>query len=294
MNKFRILYDLIMGLCLKFKAWICIIYNIKPKTSPKRAENTIVSLTSYGDRLERCTPYAIYSMFTQSVIPEKIALWIDKTKWNDNNIPFAIKRMKEWGILEINYCEDIRSYTKLLPALRKYPEKVIITIDDDLYYSKSFIQELYESYLKRQNNIQTYGINIPTFCGDQLLPYSKWKVNLYKSNNKIINNNYVLAYGFCGILYPPHIFDNEIFNKDIYMKYCATCDDIWFYIMSLRMGINKTLVNSRVVHFYLVDLIHQKMNTASSLREINSGSGKNNDIALFRLLDYYKLSIKPK
>lgn len=292
MNKLRILYDLIMGLYFKSKAWICITCNIKPKISRIKAENTIVSLTSYGDRLSRCAPYAIYSMFTQNVTPEKITLWIDKYKWNDSNIPFFIRRMKGWGILEINYCEDIRSYTKLLPALQKYSEKIIITIDDDLYYSKSFIKELYEPYLKKRDNIYTYGVNIPTFYKNELLPYSDWKVNLYKQKNKIENNKNILAYGFCGILYPPGIFDDEIFNRHVYMKYCVTCDDIWFYIMSLRMGINKTLINSQTVHFYLIDLIYQKTNRKSCLRDINSGSGKNNDIALSNLLSYYKLKIE--
>ena len=49
-----------MGLYFKSKAWICITCNIKPKISKIKAENTIVSLTSYQDVLHmlsiRCLP----------------------------------------------------------------------------------------------------------------------------------------------------------------------------------------------------------------------------------------------
>lgn len=291
MSKLRILYDLIMGFFFKFKAWICIICNIKPKTSCKRAGNTIVSLTSYGDRLSRCTSYAIYSMFTQSVTPEKITLWIDKKKWNDKNIPFAIQRMKGWGMLEINYCEDIRSYTKLIPALKKYPNKIIITVDDDLYYSKHVVKQLYESYLNNKKNIHTFGVSIPNYINNKLSPYKNWNNYFYYSDILINNNSNALALGFCGILYPPSIFDQEIFNKSVYMNYSSSADDIWFYIMSLRLNIGKTLVNSSNIHFYLIDLIYQKTHIKSNLREINEIKSNANDISLSRLLQYYNLNI---
>lgn len=286
MKKVRILYDLLLGFYCKFKAWICIMCNIKPVITKEKAENTIISLTSYGGRIKRCAPYAIFSMYTQNMIPGKITLWIDKTKWNKTNLPFFIRRMMNWGLLEVNFCDDIRSFTKLLPALRKYPDSIIITIDDDLYYSKSFVRTLYKSYLKNKNGIHTLGGIIPTHKEKILQPYSQWK-----GCTKTYDNVFLLALGFRGILYPPHTFDEEIFNKDVFMKYAATCDDIWFYVMSLRMNKRKILVTGHSVHHYLIDLLYQKLHIRSGLRDVNI-KYHYNDFAMVELLNYYNLSIE--
>ena len=101
--------------------------------------DVIVSLTSYGKRVTDSVPYAIFSIFTQSVLPNRIVLWLDNDNWNDNNLPYLLKRIQKSG-LEIYYCDDIRSYKKLIPALRKFPNNPIITIDDDFYYNKDFIK----------------------------------------------------------------------------------------------------------------------------------------------------------
>ena len=50
--------------------------------------------------------------------------------------------------LEVRYCKDIRSYKKLIPALRSYPDDAIITIDDDAIYHIDLIEKLVNSYIK--------------------------------------------------------------------------------------------------------------------------------------------------
>ena len=41
-----------------------------------------VSLTSYGKRVESSAPFAIYSILSQTVLPDRIVLNLDKTRWN--------------------------------------------------------------------------------------------------------------------------------------------------------------------------------------------------------------------
>ena len=62
---------------------------------------------------------------------------------NENDIPESIKKYIHWT-------EDIGPYTKLIPCLIDFKEKnvVIITIDDDVIYSKILIDRLYKFYLK--------------------------------------------------------------------------------------------------------------------------------------------------
>ena len=111
----------------------------------KETENVTVSLTSHGKRVADFAPFAIYSIFQQKVLPNRIVLNINQEKWNDDNLPELIKRLQIAG-LEVNLCEDVGPHTKLLPTLQKYPDDVIITVDDDVYYDNSMIAELLSDY----------------------------------------------------------------------------------------------------------------------------------------------------
>ena len=48
-------------------------------------------------------------------------------------------RQKKFGLQIEYYEENIKSYTKLLPSLQKYPDDIIITVDDDAYYLPNLI-----------------------------------------------------------------------------------------------------------------------------------------------------------
>ncbi len=43
----------------------------------------IISLTSYGKRVEDTLPYTLYSLLIQTVMPKKIAVFLDNDNWND-------------------------------------------------------------------------------------------------------------------------------------------------------------------------------------------------------------------
>ena len=74
-------------------------------------EKIIVSLTTYGKRIYDVA-LSIESIMQGSMKPNKIILWIDKS-WKGKGLPLALQRQQSRG-LEINFCKDIRSYTKLV------------------------------------------------------------------------------------------------------------------------------------------------------------------------------------
>ena len=88
-------------------------------------------------------------MLHQTIKPNKIILWLDQTAYNTyESIPIALHRQEARG-LEIRLCEDIKSYTKLVPALINFPNAVIISVDDDIIYPIDFVERLYRAYKKR-------------------------------------------------------------------------------------------------------------------------------------------------
>ena len=50
--------------------------------------------------------------------------------------------------LTIDWYHDIRSYKKLIPTLKRYPDDIIITADDDILYPCNMVSDLYDTYTK--------------------------------------------------------------------------------------------------------------------------------------------------
>ena len=112
----------------------------------------IISLTSYGNKLQLLY-LTIESLLHQTIKPNKIILWLDQTAYNTyESIPIALHRQEARG-LEIRLCEDIKSYTKLVPALINFPNAVIISVDDDIIYPIDFVERLYRAYKKDSSKI---------------------------------------------------------------------------------------------------------------------------------------------
>ena len=98
----------------------------------------IVSLTSFPGAISYAEQ-AIYSILNGTILPDKIVLYITLSRFEDNGIPQGLLKLSnENPIFEIrDYNPDIRSYQKLVPALNDFPNDVIVTIDDDIFYHKN-------------------------------------------------------------------------------------------------------------------------------------------------------------
>ncbi|MDR0763178.1 MAG: hypothetical protein LBF01_01600, partial [Bacteroidales bacterium] len=117
------------------------LYSTESGITPSTTDETlIVSLTTHGKRIYEVY-LAIESILRQTLKPNKIILWLSKNKFNENNIPLILKKQQQRG-LEIAFCEDVKSYTKLIPTLQMYPQAVIITVDDDILYPFDLIENL--------------------------------------------------------------------------------------------------------------------------------------------------------
>lgn len=266
-------------------AWIeAIDHRLLPDV--KETENVIVSLTSHGKRVADFAPFAIYSIFQQNVLPNRIVLNINQEKWNDDNLPELIKKLQIAG-LEVNLCEDVGPHTKLLPALQKYPEDVIITIDDDIYYDKELIEELLstrDASGKKNIVVCRTALEI-AFDKVQMLPYSRWPQAT--PDSKV----YLSPFGWSGMLYSPHCFTNEVFNKDVYQSLCPKADDIWFTIMELIGDVPIVMVrNSHWTGEGEVDHANEYEAQSSDALHFQNVSNGGNDAQLAKLIEYYDLN----
>ena len=96
---------------------------------PLLDEPLVVSLTTFGQRVFD-VHLVVESIMQQTVLPNRIILWLDETEFNESSLPLSLKKMQQRG-LEIRYCPNLRSYKKIIPTLKLVPEATVITIDDD-------------------------------------------------------------------------------------------------------------------------------------------------------------------
>lgn len=240
----------------------------------------IVSLTSYGNKLQLLY-LTIESLLRQTVKPNKIILWLDQSKYSTyESIPVALHRQEERG-LEIKLCEDVRSYTKLVPALLAYPNDVIISADDDIIYPIDFVERLYRAYQKDSSKIYFYRGHYILFNEDGTpRSYLEWVAKGAKGCDI-----YNFPTGVSGIIYPPHCYHEDMTNKDLFLKLCPHADDVWFKAMTMLKG---TLCEQIPTPHFDSLFIPLDIDEASSLQNINVVNG-GNDKQIKAVFDYYNI-----
>lgn len=201
-------------------------YSLTKSTEKK---DVIVSLTSFPKRLP--TLYlVIESLLRQSIKPDKIILYLTESQVSDiEKLPKKLLAQRKRG-LEIRLCPDeIRSHTKYYYAFKEFPESIVITVDDDLFYKSDLI----ETHL---NNAKKYPNTIIANWVKEIIPgkykYTEWPDLTY---TPILSKN-LLILGVSSVLYPPYSVHNDIFNVDNIKDLTLTADDIWLTAMILKKG----------------------------------------------------------
>lgn len=107
----------------------------------------IVTLTSYGPRLGNL-PTVLDTIFCQTVPPDLVVLNLA----HDEIVPTEVLNYLLEHNVEINRVPDTKVYKKLIPTLKKYPDAVVISIDDDWLYPQGMIADFLEIHRKYPNN----------------------------------------------------------------------------------------------------------------------------------------------
>lgn len=242
----------------------------------------IVSLTTHGRRL-----YEVYlgieSIMQGSVKPTRIVLWLSKDL-QASPLPQTLLNQIDRGLL-IKYTEDIGPYTKLIPALKEYPDSVIVTIDDDILYPFDTLEMLVSAYRKQPKCIvanRVMDITLDKLGHPTSLP--TWKE--LEDKDRISKFNFFEGVG--AVLYPPHCFTAEVLDKSVFSEICPTADDVWFNCMAL---LSRTSVVPANHHYSRFPLLINESVQDSALWRINSRTTNTlNDNQLRAVMEKYNLS----
>lgn len=228
-------------------------------TKDKRNPKLIVSLTTFPARIN--TVYkTITTLMQQTLKPDEIVLWLADSQFPDRKLPDNLTRLEQFG-LSIKWCEDIKSFKKLIPSLREYPDDIIVTADDDIFYPANFLESLYGEYLKN-----------PEFIHANRAFLIKRFLNKYSMNARsyIYDSTYLPGFknefmtGY-GTLFPPKSLHPDVLNSEIFMKIIPTNDDLWFWGMAVKNG-TKIKVNP---YGYNLELLFDRTVQDSALWKLN-------------------------
>lgn len=198
----------------------------------------IISLTSYGRRIDSVA-ITIESLMQQTLKANRIVLWIDE-KEKDRELPTSLMNQISRG-LEVKYCRDIRSYTKLIYSLKAYPKDAVITVDDDIIYPYDLVERFIKEHRQHPNLILCSKQHLMKVDKKKrLAPYKKWEKGSRTNEVSILN----FPTGVGGVLYPSGSLDIEVFNESVFLNICPTADDIWFKAMALRKGTLSKRINT--------------------------------------------------
>lgn len=248
-------------------------------------EEIVVSLTSFGDRIHY-VHLAIESIMQQTIKPNRIVLWLAEDEFKEEALPIALQLQQKRG-LEIAYCEDLKSYNKLIPSLKRFPDACVITIDDDIAYNPDMVERLINAHKENQTDIcanRIHGIMLDE--KDEIKPYLEWQ---WCVNRCPENNNLAFFTGVGGVLYPPHCFPDEVFNKSFFMGMSGKADDVWFNAMRLLNDVNVIKVFTMNSTGDFTELSSSNINPLGS-NNLNGG----NDNAINAVYRHYDLIDKLK
>ncbi|MCR5555529.1 MAG: hypothetical protein K6F29_08360 [Bacteroidales bacterium] len=186
-------------------------------------EKIIVSLTSYGERLNNL-PVVLDTIYAQTLPPDLVVLNLAY----EEVLPKEVEDYLRIHHAEINRVVDTKVYKKIIPTLKKYPDDCIIGIDDDWLYPPQMIEDFMNIHKKYPNN-----------------PIS---------GNKFIYKGMQCHCGCASLVKKEYfgeyldLFDNDIYvnckSDDVFYTYCAAKNNIPYVRTQNEYFLNMKSFNS--------------------------------------------------
>lgn len=297
-NRLKGKLDLAINTINNSTVQICNAVRSAAPTCKGGQDNLVVSLTTLPHRLN-LVHYAIESIFSQTIRPGRICLWLTEKTDLRKTITPELDALKSRG-LEIRQVEDVGPHTKLIYALKEFPDKSIVTIDDDIVYPINMLQFLWNQHLRfpkeiicnwaRELAFDSNGIVKGIRSGKLLTPPILESEIEQPHTFKGTPNFLAVPYGTSGVLYPPGSLNEKVFDVTLFQELSPKEDDIWFKAMAM---LNNTSV---VVTNLGINPLHHCITGSQSeaLRHDNHGLKENEKQMriVFDRLDLYSLLIR--
>lgn len=282
--KLGFVYSVLRTFIRKFSNVIIpiVLKNTSVTLSKNSTEEVIVSLTSFPLRIAKLW-LVLESLLRQTVKPSKIIVWLSKKQFpTENSIPSSLLKYREKGI-DIEFVEDdYRSHKKYYYVLNRYPNAILVTLDDDIMYPSTMLEKLLDAHKQWPDAvIARYAYKMVRNEDGSIAPYAKWNRIMFPQPP----TNDVFFGSGGGTLFPVGAFYDDIKNIALARQLCPTADDVF---LNSQCRINNTLI---AVVDSKVALLNVQYKKNSRLATNNIDVGNANDIQINAVNNYYNKNI---
>ncbi len=203
-----------------------------PISNSTPAPELIVSFTSYPERIPTIHRM-LESVFEQTISPGKIILWLSEDQFpgKEADLPISLLSYRDRG-LKIRFVpDDLKPHKKYYYAMQEFPDRPIVTLDDDVIYPGDTLSKLWESYQLFPHAVSAIRAHRIAITDGRIGKYSEWIQN----EPMFFRRPSMLAFatGVGGVLYPPGFMPPIAFDKQLINDYCLLGDDIWLKCMEI-------------------------------------------------------------
>ena len=206
----KLLRRVILSGIYRINNFLCWYYhNIKKKKISNPDEcDYVVSLTTYPARVGNVWR-VIEMAANQRGIKDKyaICLYLIESEFEGIDLPAKIKELQARGLTVKFNKENLKCHNKYFYAFKDYPEKTIITIDDDLQYNHHSISKL---VMFNKNHSGCISFNRGNLI-DKDKPYNCWPF-IQNMTTPCFNT---FPTGVGGVLYPPNSCGSIVTNINV-------------------------------------------------------------------------------
>ncbi|PZQ47863.1 MAG: glycosyltransferase [Micavibrio aeruginosavorus] len=219
-----------------FENWAALLRIKKTSREPfetkphGRKEEVIISLTSYPKRFGTLH-WTLECLTRQTVKADRVIVWLYEPDMA--HITPEMRALESRNVEFRAAPEDYKSFKKIFYTLTTFPNAIIITVDDDMYYKPTMLEELIEAWSGDYKEIVChYGVRIPVDASGKKRPFREWK----EIRGPLADALDVMPYGFGGVLYPPGALPPQTLNTADFKRLCPHADDVWLYWMARMNG----------------------------------------------------------
>ncbi len=192
------------------------------------ADEVVVSLTSYGDRL-KTVGLTIESIAGGSIRPKRLMLWISVAE--AQHLSWSLRRLRRRG-LEIRSCEDWGPHKKYYPYVSgELLTGPLVTADDDVFYPRTWLSDLLSGHAMSPDAVVCHRSRLIATTGLSLAPYSAWPLN-----DSATAHPRVLPTGVGGVLYPIRVQERLKALGTGFTARVPWADDLWLHKATLDIG----------------------------------------------------------
>jgi hypothetical protein len=210
------------------------------------AGGPVVSLTSFGQRLER-VHLAIESIGRGSLLPGRLILWLDETP-PDGGVTKNLTRLVSRG-LEIRAAGHNGPHNKYYGYVSTESDFAVplVTADDDILYPGGWLQILAAAHASAPDTIHCFrALRVPV-TPTGLLPYRAWP-ECTSAQASILN----FATGVSGVIYPARFLRILREAGTGFADACPRADDIWLHAHAVRNDVAIHQLHTKSLHFLVV------------------------------------------